>query len=142
MSRKRTPDQESTETSTTVTEAPPAAETAGPSPGFAEKVGQKKWVSPPDPYLIGVDTVAGVKLYESRQDHQMAIKFETKPSQPVIDKMHEEGWIWKPADKIWARPLWADSAMSTRIKAERVFEDVCKMIRQEKGIETSQEVPF
>lgn len=142
MARKRTPDQESTETSTTVTDTPPAAETAEPSPGFADKVGQKKWVSPPDPYLIGVDTVAGVRFYEDRQDRQMAIKFENKPSQPVIDKMHEEGWNWKPADKIWARPVWADSAMSTRIEAERLYQDVCKMIRQEKGIETSPEVPF
>jgi hypothetical protein len=142
MARKRTPDQESTETSTTVTETPPAAETTEPSPRFADKVGQRKWVSPPDPYEIAVDPVAGVRLYEDRQERQMAIKFEKKPPQPVIDKMHEEGWIWKPADKIWARPLWADSAMSTRIKAERVFDDVCKMIRQEKGIETSQEVPF
>jgi hypothetical protein len=142
MSRKRTPDQESTETSTTVTETPPVAETTEQSPGFAEKVGQKKWVSPPDPYEIAVDPVAGVRLYEDRQERQMAIKFQTKPSQPVIDKMHEEGWNWKPADKIWARPLWADSARSTRIEAERLYQDVRKMIRQEKGIETSQEVPF
>src|SRR6516164_9380295 len=96
MARKRTPDQETTETSTTVTETPPAAETTEPSPSFAEKVESKKWVPSPDPYLIGVDTVAGVRLYESRQDRQMAIKFEKKPPQPVIDKMHEEGWIWKP----------------------------------------------
>jgi hypothetical protein len=32
--------------------------------------------------------------------------------------------------------------MSTRIEAERLYQDVCKMIRQEKGIETSPEVPF
>jgi hypothetical protein len=142
MSRKRTPDQEATETTTTVTEMPAVAETAESSPGFAAKVAQKKRVSAPDPYGIAVDTVAGVRLFESRRDRQMAIKFENKPSQPVIDKMHEEGWNWKPADKIWARPLWADSAMSTRIEAERLYQDVCKMIRQEKGIETSQEVPF
>jgi hypothetical protein len=54
-------------------------------------VGQKKWASPPDPFKIAQDNVAGVRLYESRQDRQMAIKFENKPSQPVIDKMHEEG---------------------------------------------------
>jgi hypothetical protein len=142
MPRKRTPDQETTETSTTVTETPPTAETTEPSPGFADKVERKKWVTSPDPYEIAVDTVAEVRLYESRQDRQMAIKFEKKPSQPVIDKMHEEGWIWKPADRIWARPVWADSAMSTRIEAERLYQDVCKMIRQEKGIKTSKEVPF
>src|SRR5262249_30175958 len=123
MARKRTPDQETTETSTAVTETPPAAETTEQSPGFADKVGQKKWVTSPDPYEIAVDTVAGVRLFESRRDRQMAIKFENKPSQPVIDKMHEEGWIWKPEHKIWARPVWADSAMSTRIEAERLYQD-------------------
>ena len=142
MARKRTPDQESTETYTTVTETPPAAQTAQPSPGFADKVGQKKWVSQPDPYLIGIDTVAGVRLYESKQDRQMAIKFETKPPQPVIDKMHEERWIWKPADKIWSYPVRAETAMRVRIEAERLYQEVSKMIRQEKGIDTSQEIPF
>jgi hypothetical protein len=142
MARKRTPDQESTETSTTVTETPPAAETAEQSPGFADKVGQKKWVTSPDPYLIGVDPVAGVRLYESRQDRQMAIKFANKPPQPVIDKMHEERWIWKPEDKIWSYPVRAETAMRVRIEAERLYQDVSKMIRQEKGIDTSQEILF
>jgi hypothetical protein len=32
--------------------------------------------------------------------------------------------------------------MSTRIEAERLYQEVCKMIRQEKGIEAGQEVPF
>ena len=32
--------------------------------------------------------------------------------------------------------------MSTRIEAEALFQEVRQMIRQEKGIEAGQEVPF
>ena len=151
MSRKRTPKQESTETTTTVAE-PPATEAAAAEPNensqsFADRVGQRKWVSAPDPFGIAKDNVAGVRLFESKQDRQVAIMFgqgrpEDKPSQAVINTMKEAGYRWNPADRIWAHPVWAESAMSTRIDAERLYQQVCKMIRQEKGIEAGQEVPF
>ena len=148
MSRKRIPDQQSTETTTTTTAAePPAAEANPEGQSFADRVGQKKWVAAPDPFVIATDRLAGVRLFESRQDRQMAIKFgegrpEDKPSQAVIDTMKGAGYRWNPADRIWAYPVRADSAMSTRIDAERLFQDVCRMIRQEKGIESGQEVPL
>jgi len=141
MSRKRTPDQESTETTATVAE-PPAAEANGAGQSFADRVGQKKWVAAPDPFGIATDNLAGVRLFESKQDRQMAIKFEDKPSQEVINTMKEAGYRWNPADRIWACPVRAESAMSTRIEAEKLYQDVCKMIRQEKGIEGGQEIPF
>jgi hypothetical protein len=77
----------------------------------------------------------------------MAIKFgegrpEDKPSQAVIDKLKEAGYRWNPADKIWAHPVWPASAMSTRINAERLYQEIRQMIRQEKGMETGQGVPF
>jgi hypothetical protein len=145
-SRKRTPDQESTETTTAVAE-PPAAEAKVEGQSFADRVGQKKWVSAPDPFGIAKDNLAGVRLFESRQDRQMAIKFgegrpEDKPSQAVIDTMKEAGFRWNPADRIWAFPVRSDSAMSTRIEAERLFQEVSKMIRQEKGIAAGQDIPF
>src|SRR5450755_1042250 len=123
-SRKRTPDQESTETQTAVAE-PPAAEVKADGKSFADRVGQKQWVTPADPFGIAKDNLAGVRLFESRQDRQMAIKFgegrpEDKPSQAVIDTMKEAGFRWNPADRIWAHPVWAESAMSTRIDAERL----------------------
>ena len=75
----------------------------------------------------------------------MAIQFgegrpEDKPSQEVIDTLKEAGYRWNPSDRIWTHPVWSESAMSTRIDAERLYQEVCKMIRQEKGI--GQEVPF
>src|SRR5438128_12410954 len=109
MSRKHTPDQESPETATAVAE-PPAAEAAPDKQSFAERVGQKKTVSAPDPFGIAADYAAGVRLLESRYDRQVAIKFgegrpEDKPSQAVIDKLKEAGFRWNPQHKIWAYPL-------------------------------------
>jgi hypothetical protein len=146
MSRKRTPDEKSTETITAVAE-PPAAEAAPDGQSFADRVGQKKRVTAADPFGIGIDNVAGVRLFESRQDRQMAIKFgegrpEDKPSQAVIDTMKEAGYRWNPSDRVWTHPVWSESAMSTRIDAERLYQEVCRMIRQEKGIAAGQEVPF
>jgi len=145
-SRERTPDKESTETTTAVAE-PPAAEASPDRPSFAERVGQRKWVPPADPFGIAKDNVAGVRLFESKQDRQMAIKFgdgrpEDKPSQAVIDKVKEAGYRWNPTDRIWAHPVEGDSAIRTRIEAGRLYEEVRLMIRREKGIETGQEIPF
>lgn len=146
-SRKRTPDKESTETTTTAVAEPPAAETKTDGPSFAERVGQRKWTPTADPFGIAKDNVAGVRLFESKQDRQMAIKFgdgrpEDKPSQAVIDKVKEAGYRWNPTDRIWAHPVEADSAIRTRIEAGRLYEEVRLMIRREKGIETGQEIPF
>jgi hypothetical protein len=144
--RERTPDQESKDTSTAVAE-PAAAEAKPDGPSFADRVGQRNRASVPDPFQIATDNLAGVRLFESKQDRQMAIKFgeggpEDKPSQAVIDRMKEAGYRWNPADRIWAHPVDSDSAMSTRIAAERLYQEVRQMIRQEKGIETGPEVPF
>src|ERR1700693_2642578 len=103
MSRKRKSDQESTEvttspettaspeTPTAAAEAPAAEANAG-GRSFADRVGQRKSVSVPDPFGIAKDYVVGVSLFESRRDRQMAIQFgegrpEDKPSLAVIDKM-------------------------------------------------------
>ena len=155
MSRKRTPEQESTETTTTVTTPPetgtavaepPAAANDNTQaandnrPSFAERVGQRVRVSAADPFVIAADPVLGVRLYESKRDRQMAIKFDEKPSRAVLDTMHDAGWVWKQADKIWAHAITPETATSTRIKAERLYQEVCRMIRQEIG--AGQEVPF
>ena len=100
-----------------------------------------------DPFGIATDNVAGVRLMESKLDHQMAIKFgdgrpEDKPSQAVIDTMKGAGYRWNPSDRIWAHPVRPESAMTTRIDAERLYQEVCRMIRHEKGIAAGQDIPF
>ena len=61
MSRKRTPDEKSTETSTTETSTavaePPAAETSGNGQSFADRVGKKKRVTVADPFGIAFASV-------------------------------------------------------------------------------------
>ena len=151
--RKRTPDEQPpAETSTAVAEPSPAANDNAPAandnrPSFAERVGQRQRVSAADPFGIAGDYEIGLRLFESKRDRQMALKFgegrpEDKPSQAVIDRLKEEGYRWNPSDKIWAHPVWPASAMSTRINAERLYQEIRQMIRQEKGIEAGQEVPF
>jgi hypothetical protein len=151
MSRKRKPNQESTEThtptetTTAVAEAPaPEAKPVGQS--FADRVGKKEWKPAPDPYGIAKDPVAGVRLFESKQDRQMAIQFgegrpDAKPSQAVIEMLKEAGYRWNPADRIWAHPVRSDSANTTRIEAEWLYQEIRQMIRQEKGIEPAPELP-
>lgn len=145
-SNNRTPDEEPTQPTTAVAE-PPAVEAKAEEQSFADRVGKKKRVSAPDPFGIAADNVAGVRLFESKRDRQMAIKFgegrsEDKPSQAVIDTVKEAGYRWNPVDRIWAHPVDAESAMATRIEAERLYQQVRQMIRQEKGIESGQEIPF
>ena len=145
MPRKRTPDQPSSEAesaSATATAEPAPAEIHEQKQSFAERVGQRQRVYAPDPFGIATDNLAGVRLFESKRDRQMAIKFDEKPSQAVIDKLKEEGYRWHSEDKVWAHPVWPASAMATRIKAERLYQDVCQMVRQEKGIAAGQEIPF
>jgi hypothetical protein len=123
---------------------PPAAEPNANGQPQTEGVAPKKWQPAPDPFGIAKDNLAGVRLFESKQDRQMAIKFEDKPSQAVIDRMKEAGYRWNPADKIWAYPVTAESAMTTRVDGEKLYQEVREMIRKEKGIEptNTQGVPF
>jgi hypothetical protein len=154
-----TPDSGAAETGTAVAEPPasipvdsaaaaesPVAET-GAGRSFADRVGQKQRATIPDPFGIATDHLAGVRLFESRQDRQMAIKFgdgssDAKPSQAVINRIKEAGYRWNPADRVWTHPVRADSSLSTRIEAEQLYQELRQMIREEKGIEPGQEVPF
>src|SRR5579885_655816 len=88
MSRKRTPDEQPAEASTAVAEPPAAANDNAPAandnqPSFAERVGQRKRVTAADPFGIAGDYLAGVRLFESKRDRQMAFKFDEKPSRAV-----------------------------------------------------------
>jgi hypothetical protein len=149
MSRKRTPDQalepgDNNATATATEEPTPDAPSAnGNGQTFAERVGRKKFTPAPDPFGIAMDNLAGVRLYESRNPPEMAIKFgegkpEDKPSQRVIDLMKEHDYRWTPSDRVWKHPVRYESARTTRIDAERLFQEVVKLIREERGIPVDQ----
>lgn len=149
MSRKRKSDQPTIETEAATATAiaePEQAESEDSHGGqshFAERVAHTtQRMTATDPFKIAGDYLAGIHLFESRQDRQVAIKFDDKPGQPVIDKLKDAGYRWNPSDRIWTHPVRPESAMGTRIEAERLYQEVREMTRQEKGIDTSQEVPF
>ncbi|HZZ77432.1 MAG TPA: hypothetical protein VFE62_02875 [Gemmataceae bacterium] len=156
MSRKRKPSDETPNEIPTATIVPESADGELPTPegqefdkGFAEKVGKKEYPKTPDPFGIAKDNLAGVRLFESREDRQVAIKFgegkpEDKPSQAVIELLKEAGYRWNPTHKIWTHPVRPESALATRIDAEKLYQEVRQMIREERGIEAGhdQGVPF
>lgn len=114
-----------------------------PVPTFVERLSERSGRAlTPDPFLLALDNAAGVRLYENRQARVMAIQFDEKPSQPVIDLIKEADFRWNPKDRVWTKPVRGDTAMSTRIDAERLYQEVRKMIRQDKGVDAEQDIPF
>lgn len=154
MPRKRTPDQPTTDAETqpatetpteaaTVTVEQPEPEIPEGTQSFVERLQQQRGRAiTPDPFGIAGDYVAGVRLFENRKDRLMAIKFEAKPSPAVLSVMKDAGYRWNPRDMVWVHPIREESARTTRIDAERLYQEVRDMIRQEKGIGTGQEIPF
>jgi hypothetical protein len=153
--RNRTPDKDSTGNSTetspetqsaTAVADQPVAESAENAATFAERVGEKTYKALPDPFGIATDYLAGVRLMESRKDHRMALQFgdgsaEAKPSQEVIDMVKAAGYRWNPSERIWTHPIRYETAMTTRIEADRLYQDVCSHIREEKGL-GEEKTPF
>jgi hypothetical protein len=112
-------------------------------PTFVERVAAThKRSLVPDPFLVALDNEAGVRLFENRQARVMAIKFDERPGQPVLDRVKEQGYRWNPESRVWTRSIRDDSAMSTRIDAERLYHEVRDMIRQDKKIDAGQDIPF
>lgn len=156
MPRKRTPDlptaeaannltttTEAADTSTTAVADPVPEPTPAQRPSFVERLGERtNRITVPDPFGIASDYAAGVRLFESRQDRVMAIKFDEKPNQEVIETLKDSGYRWNPRDKVWVHPVRLESARTTRIEAERLYQEVREMIRRDKGIASSPEVPF
>ncbi len=149
MSRKRRSDKTTMETAAPIGTALAELDHTVPvpandeAPNFADRVGRTNdRVVQPDPFKIAGDYLAGVHLFESRQDREMAIQFDEKPGQPVLDKLKEAGYRWNATNRVWTHPVRQESAMGTRIDAERLYQDVRAMTRQEKGLDAGQEVPF
>lgn len=162
MARKRTPkdsDKSQTQTpstetvavveaaATAVMEPPtqPAAETpaAEPQPSFVEKLARQR--NPgivPDPFGIAGDYEVGIRLFENRRDRLMVIKFEQKPSAEVLTHMKDSGFRWNPRDQVWVHPIYPEQARQIRIAAERTYQEVRQMVRQERGLGESPEIQF
>jgi hypothetical protein len=113
-------------------EPEPAASNEQPATTTAEPAKRKLT----DPFSIARDYQAGVELLESRRFRQMQIKFDEKPSPAVLDTIRAEGYGWRNQDKAWTKQMSQETAMQTRIDAERLYQQVADMLCQEKGIRT------
>lgn len=122
----------------------PVQTEAAPEPqSFVEKVLRERQPGiVPDPFGIAGDPEAGVRLFENRRERLMVIKFEKRPGGDVLDRMKDAGFRWNPRDQVWVLPIHPEYARRIRVEAERVYQDVRQMVRQEKGLETSQEIPI
>jgi hypothetical protein len=110
---------------------------------FVEKVLRERQPGiVPDPFGIAGDPEAGVRLFENRRERLMVIKFEKKPGNDVLDRMKDAGFRWNPRDQVWVHPIHPEFARRIRIESERLYQDVRQMVRKEKGLQTSQEIPF
>ena len=97
----------------------------------------------PEPFLLAGDYEAGVRFRESRRFRRSEIEFlEGKPSQPVLDQLKANGFRWSPDEKVWSRPVGVKDAYATRVEAERTFNQIAQMIREEKGLSVSSRTPF
>ena len=164
MPRKRKPEQpvkEADTTATTMTVEPPIETPAEhyqssrhlpnryrPSASratanFCRPTWREKQPGPDAGPFVLPWTMRPVYAYLRTGRHRvMAIKFDEKPAQPVIDMVKEAGFRWNPSDGVWTHPVRGDSAMATRIDAERLYQEVRQMIRQGKGVETGKDIPF
>lgn len=117
-----------------------ASETTAREPGD-EATEERKFA--PDPFTIGSDSAAGVKLLEHRRFRRAEIEFaDGKPSQAVIDKLKADGFRWNTQDKLWARPIGKEDALATRVEVERTYKDVVSLIREEKGLASPDRSSF
>lgn len=110
---------------------------------FAERVRrERRPLIASDPFAIAGDMEAGVRLFEGRQDRLMMIKFEEKPGSEVLARMKEYGFRWNPRDMVWVHPVRPDNEHSIRLEAGRLYQEVRSMLRDAKGLQNNQEIPF
>ena len=110
---------------------------------FADRVRrERRPLIASDPFAIAGDMQAGVRLFESRQDRLMMIKFEAKPGNEVLARMKEYGFRWNPRDMVWVHPIRPDNEHSLRVESGRLYQEVRAMLREAKGLENNQDIPF
>jgi hypothetical protein len=119
---------------TTASERPVRArgdDHAGQPKSHAENVGRRG----PRYNEQGItDSIAGAKLLEHHDPYLSIIRFEEKPSANVLEKLREASFQWNTQNKEWTRPIRFDTRQQDRINADEVFNEVCKIIRTEKGV--------
>jgi hypothetical protein len=101
-----------------------------PGQSHAEAVGKR-------PRYTGqgkTDFVICAQLDEHQNPYLSVIRFKEKPSEPVREFMKQSGFTWRQENEEWTKPIHFDTRVQDRMYADRTFEEACKMIRTEHGI--------
>lgn len=80
------------------------------------------------------DNVAGFTLAEDRRFRQIQIAFAERPNDEVIDLLQDDGFRWRPEDRVWTKQIDREAPAQSRIDAERMANDLSELIREQKGI--------
>jgi hypothetical protein len=79
-----------------------------------------------------------MRLGRDNRFQQMAIQFEAKPTEEVRQRLHQDGWRWRPAESIWTKQLEFDRKAQGHLEAERLFDELAKIEMQERKVEVKQ----
>jgi hypothetical protein len=96
--------------------------------------GKQKYQPLPDPFSIAMDAVAGVQHLRSNRFKQFQLRFEEKPPEVVLATLKEHKYRWAPKDQAWVKSFQHQEAFSASVESERLYEQVCKQLRELKGV--------
>jgi hypothetical protein len=104
-----------------------------PGQSHADTVGKRSERQPG--YTEGYrDRVIGAHRLEHHNPYLSVIRFDEKPADQVRAKLHEAGFSWSQRNMEWKRDINFETRQQDREDARRVFDEVCQMIRTERGI--------
>lgn len=89
------------------------------------------------------DTVANMRFTGNHKRYRVEITFgDGKPSDEVRQALKDNGFRWDSQDKAWTLPVRYNSRAEDRTHAQRTFEEIVGMVREERGMPRGQAVPF
>ena len=80
------------------------------------------------------DRVVGAHRLEHRDPYYSIIRFDEKPADEVRAKLREAGFEWVQRNMEWKRYINFETKEQDREHARRTFDEICKMLRAERGI--------
>jgi hypothetical protein len=80
------------------------------------------------------DRVVGIERMEHVKPYLSIIRFDERPSAEVCRHLRDNGFDWNQQNREWVRPIHFETKTQDKETARRVFDEACKMVRQERGI--------
>jgi hypothetical protein len=92
-----------------------------------------------DQITLGADKDSPrMRLLRSEKYQQLQIQFDEKPDAKYIARLHDEGWQWRNAEKVWTKQLDKDARWRTQADAQALFIEIGNGIRADLGFPAVQ----